>query len=58
MNITMEVKRPWTPEGWAGLFLIARFPNASRADQLALAKLIRTAWKEGYDAAKRGDERE
>jgi len=45
-----------TAESAAGLYLRARFPTADRGDQLSLAEIIKVAWREGYDAAKRGDQ--
>ena len=41
-----------TPEGAAGLFLVARFPNATGEDQRALADVLKAYWEGGYKAGK------
>ena len=46
-----------TPEGSAGLFLLAHCPNAGKIQQETLTELLKLFWRGGWDAAKKGKPR-
>jgi hypothetical protein len=49
-----SIKITWTPEGVAGIWLVANMPSASKETQIALGKLLQDTWYSAVREALKG----